>query len=272
MSDIKNIFVLISLFLITGCEKEMLNNDISSDVPVVEAYLYPMEIPKVELTHLITYTDESTGDAEPLSGIEIFLVDNEIEYLLIESNMPGIYIPFDSGFYTVEGDSYDLQFNYNDKLVTASSEIPIKPTGFAISSTSLSLEKIEEGENGGFPNVDNIELYWENTDETYHIISIANIEDNPELVNDNLIDIAPKTSSTTNPIVIPGHTLNQRDIAYFGTYRIVLFKINQEYADLYEITSQSSVNLTNPLTNIENGWGIFTGINSDTLYLEVNEI
>jgi hypothetical protein len=74
---------------------------------------------------------------------------------------------------------------------------------------------------------------------------------------------APNTDNAFN--------ISGRDLQFFGTYRIILFTVNKEYAELYENVSSSSNNLTNPVSNIINGWGIFTGINSDTLFLEVKE-
>jgi hypothetical protein len=50
---------------------------------------------------------------------------------------------------------------------------------------------------------------------------------------------------------------------------LILYHLNADYAALYNDTGNSSQNLTNPTTNIENGLGIFTGINADTLLLNV---
>jgi len=61
-------------------------------------------------------------------------------------------------------------------------------------------------------------------------------------------------------------------LAFFGNYKIIIYKVNEEYVNLHENISQSSLNLTEALTNIENGLGIFTGINSTTLTLEVAKI
>jgi len=64
----------------------------------------------------------------------------------------------------------------------------------------------------------------------------------------------------------------QRDSLQFGTYQIIVFRVNPEYAALYESSSNSTLSLEEPPTNIVNGLGIFTGVSSDTLYLEVSEI
>jgi hypothetical protein len=61
------------------------------------------------------------------------------------------------------------------------------------------------------------------------------------------------------------------DFQYYGTHRIILYHVLPDYATLYDSNSTSSQNLSNPSTSILNGYGIFTGLNSDTLFVEVTE-
>jgi len=58
----------------------------------------------------------------------------------------------------------------------------------------------------------------------------------------------------------------------FGTYQIIVFRVNTEYAALFDSSVGSSLSLEEPPSNIVNGLGIFTGLSSDTLYLEVTKI
>jgi len=46
-----------------------------------------------------------------------------------------------------------------------------------------------------------------------------------------------------------------------------VYKVNQEYADLFVFGTQDSRNLNEPLTNIKNGLGIFAGFSSGWLIL-----
>jgi len=50
---------------------------------------------------------------------------------------------------------------------------------------------------------------------------------------------------------------------------LVLYHLNEEYAMLYATSGNSSTDLTSPSTNISNGFGIFTGMSTDTLFLQV---
>jgi hypothetical protein len=61
------------------------------------------------------------------------------------------------------------------------------------------------------------------------------------------------------------------DFTYYGRHRVILYHVLSDYATLYQQNSNSSQNLINPSSAIVNGYGIFTGINSDTLYVVVKE-
>jgi len=61
------------------------------------------------------------------------------------------------------------------------------------------------------------------------------------------------------------------EFKYYGRHYLILYKINPEYAALYESTGNSSQNLRTPNSNIKNAQGIFTAVNSDTLLLNVKK-
>jgi hypothetical protein len=54
-------------------------------------------------------------------------------------------------------------------------------------------------------------------------------------------------------------------------HAVILYKLNPEYSTLYDDSGNSSINLKAPYSNITNGLGIFTGMNADTLYLNVKK-
>lgn len=64
----------------------------------------------------------------------------------------------------------------------------------------------------------------------------------------------------------------RRNLTQYGRHQVIVFRVNHEYAALYQSTGSSTLSLTQPPTNIQNGLGIFTGVSSDTLYFEVTKI
>jgi hypothetical protein len=65
------------------------------------------------------------------------------------------------------------------------------------------------------------------------------------------------------------YTINTRSLEKYGRHRVKVYHVNQEYADLYENREQDSRSLTEPLTNIKNGLGIFTAFSYSEVYFDV---
>lgn len=55
----------------------------------------------------------------------------------------------------------------------------------------------------------------------------------------------------------------------YGTHKVTIYHVNEEYALLYETSTQDSRDLNEPYTNINNGLGIFSGFASQEVYFEV---
>ncbi|MBC8181278.1 hypothetical protein H8E88_09140 [candidate division KSB1 bacterium] len=47
-----------------------------------------------------------------------------------------------------------------------------------------------------------------------------------------------------------------------------VFRVNQEYGDLYQSRNQDSRDLNEPLTNIVNGLGVFSAFNCDSVFFD----
>lgn len=58
-------------------------------------------------------------------------------------------------------------------------------------------------------------------------------------------------------------------MSFFGNYILVLYKVNNDYVELYERISSSD--LANPVSAVANAWGIFTGMSADTIRYQVRE-
>jgi hypothetical protein len=55
----------------------------------------------------------------------------------------------------------------------------------------------------------------------------------------------------------------------FGTYSVSVFHVNEEYAALFDNTTQDSRDLNEPPSNVVNALGIFSAFNSQTAFFEV---
>jgi hypothetical protein len=100
---------------------------------------------------------------------------------------------------------------------------------------------------------------------------VENIEETPDPISDFGDEEPPGNRFRKSPTNSNSEMLRTFDFQYFGKHRIILYHVLPDYATLYEQNSSSSLNLTNPSSSITNGYGIFTGLNSDTLYILVKE-
>ena len=53
-----------------------------------------------------------------------------------------------------------------------------------------------------------------------------------------------------------------RQLEHLGRHRAIVYRVNQEYADLYNNRVQDSRDLNEPPSNIRGGLGVFSAFNS----------
>lgn len=168
------------------------------------------------------------------------------------------------------GESYTLSFEYSGESISATTYIPLKKE-VEMSVEDITLEKIE---SGTFPNFgdlpDPVELQWENTEGDYYYVVVQNIEEDPEVVNELLEEFGRPFRFVSEPQIMDFYAIDpRREIQQFGMHEVIVFRVNPEYAALYETSGATSTTIAQPPTNVVNGLGLFTGVSSDTLLLNV---
>jgi|WetSurMetagenome_2_1015567.scaffolds.fasta_scaffold29522_2 hypothetical protein len=268
---------LIIIFLFTAGLFACVERDNSefTDTPVIESYLRPGEYLNLTVSRQIPFSSNVTYSGDDINDLSI-TVTLDGAYHMLTPFGNGMYI--DSTLIVAEGKQYDLSFTYNNKRVSAYTDVPAKPLNFIQSAASISIMRMDSasiptGGGGMWQMPDPLELTWDNTDDSYYIVVIENMEDTLDPVRDfgNDEDI-PGARFRKSPTTASGIQLRPQEFQYFGNHRLILYHVLPDYASLYnDDKSASSLNLTNPSTSITNGYGIFTGLNSDTLFLFVDE-
>lgn len=270
----KKIFVVqLFLLLLSACEKTALGTaSDSTDRPVVEAYLSPGQVPKVRITRQLLFGSADT-EVQPIQNLNVTLETNGTAHPLLYSPSDTAYLA--DGTWLVEaGKTYRLRFDHEGTTVTAESVIPAKPEGFEASAASISIPQFTPGGGGGIPTFpDPIKMTWTNADAAYYLVVVENVETDPEPIfeDDGSSDRPPRPRFRSEPEQTNTYELGFQGFQYYGMHRVILFKINAEYASLYDDNGNSSQNLTTPYSNVSGGLGIFTGLNSDTLTLKVTK-
>lgn len=239
---------------------------------VVEAYLLAGDSIRVRLTEEIPFGSQTDTLADPINGLVLVLESGNKTISLINGE-DGIYSSPET---IAEGKQYTLRFNYQGKTVSASTTIPAKPKNFSISVAELTIAPFSFG--GGFPGTrpsfpDPVRLTWNNEDQSFYLSAFKNTEATPESIFDGQLVFGGRNRPPlfNRPTQLGGAEIETPRLQYYGTHDIILMHVQPEYAALYETNGTSSLNLTAPATNIENGLGIFTGFAADTLKLLVKK-
>lgn len=247
--------LLICLF--AACKKE--NTDSYSALPVVEAYLMPGKNIEVKVSLQKGLVDTNAYGVA-ISGLALKVSDGTTTKVLTEDKA-GHYILNDLTFVKGKG-VYSLSFTYNNLPVTASTTVPDKPSKITTSSDTVTIPAMVFGTTPtAFVPVT---LSYANAGSYNHIIVFKYLETSKTIIS-NRFNRDTTTNVEVNAVKASSFEITQNMFRYYGNYRVILMRVNQEYIDMLNNSSTSSQNLTNAPTNVTNGLGIFTGMQADTL-------
>ncbi len=273
---IKRITLLfILVFVLKGCFDTSLEFE-DQYRTVVEAYIYKDKaINNIKLSSMISFGADTTGGQGITDAIVMMERNNESWLLQHTSENPGSYF-IDEEVLITPGDTFKLVVERGEEVITAKTIVPLNPSSVNMSTSSIGFPKVydmREFKNMVLP--DPIELTWSNPGSDYYFFRIQNIE----TFEDPILPDLPEHSKfstggflfqmDTRPTNDNYSSISVRELTYYGTHRIIIYRVNEEYVYLYNSQDQDSRELNEPYTNVENGLGIFTAFNSDTLYFEV---
>lgn len=267
---IKNLILIIVLYAgFTACTKTGTTE--FTDFPIVESYLRPGEHPKIKITRQVPFSSVVNYSTDDINALLIQITHTNTSNTMTSLG-EGVYI--DNSLTINAGERYDLSFTYNSKTVTAYTYVPSTPNHFTQSSTSIAIPSFDF--SGGFPTSmptmpDPVSLKWENKDASYYIVVIENMAATLVAIRDFGDREPPGNIFRKSPTTSSGLEIGPMEFQYYGKHRLILYHVLPDYASLYSDTQTSSQNLTNPSTSIVNGYGIFTGLNSDTLFINVTK-
>lgn len=262
------VLIIVSISLLTGltsCQKELMTPINGNNAAVVESYIKAGDTTiLVYLSKIIPYSDDTSDIKEMIPGINVFINGNQLTE--VDTGIYQLQLPHSK---VVAGTTYNLQFEYGGNSISSQTVIPEAPENFTISASYIYVDRVTSGTGGPPSMMTPIELNWSNPDGSYYYILVQYLEATPSYINANMANGDFQFVQSSTPSQESSYRLDQRNINCFGSYRIILYKVNTEFNDVFTKNGTNSNNLVNPNTNIINGFGVFTGMNADTLYLEV---
>jgi Domain of unknown function (DUF4249) len=286
-SKIKSILMAtVGVFVLASCQETAINDVINpGDKPVMEAYLAPGKPVTMHVFTEIPYYLNDTAVSVPISGLEIKIVDNKKRTFILKSLGEGLYTSAANELVAGVGSTYDMSFSYKGRTVAGSTIIPPKPVGLTVSTKVVTRTARDfsqprgQGGPGGFGVQDDntpIQITWQNPDKVFYFVASESAEANPLPINTLPADGGPgggrgfgRGRFNNEPVQGVSNEIRPQSFQYFGKTAIILYRLNPDYAALYKSGGSTTQNISTPPTSIQNGLGIFTGVNADTVYVNV---
>jgi len=276
--------ITISIFLILivlGCTSESpLEPEV--DLVVIRGYLYAGEpVMDIQITSTLPLGSEETS-APPVNDATAYLIKNDFRYDLVLS-------PGDSGYYHYPGedlsvntdDVFEIYVDYYGTTATGKTRVPTPPTDVNMSGNALYVPEFESREDMFYFDFDSsrhvLIITWEEDQTSLFFVVIENLESDPDSIETffpmgGMGARMGRGRFISEPSNRNDYEINYRTMSFYGEHRVTVYRVNQEYSDLYISRQQDSRDLNEPLTNIENGLGVFSAFNSVSLtFLVVRE-
>jgi hypothetical protein len=265
------LFVTIIIFQSCANENSLLISD--EELVVLWGFVFAGEqVDDIQLTGTLTLDADSSEVPPPINDANVTIFKDDIAYECKPS-------PGDSGYYHYNGDDLTIETDdeisieviWNGQEIYAKSTVPEAPINVNISNDTYTIPdfsdrgEIREWRESGNQEV---EITWEiDNEEDWFYVSMENIEENPVAI-ESIFGNRVKTF-VFPPIQDSIYRIRLPIIEHLGLHEIKVYKVNQEYVDLYESRNQDSRDLNEPLTNVQRGLGIFSAFNFQVVYLNI---
>ncbi|MCH8277108.1 MAG: DUF4249 family protein [Bacteroidetes bacterium] len=266
-------FVLCCTFLFGACDSVGTND--SEDLLVVEAFLFAGEdVDDINLSTTILLSVEDPARI-PVTDAVVRLEKSGVTYELASRGDDGNYHYAGDDLVVETGDVFRLRINYHGTEISAVTEVPPPPTGTRMSTARIAIPSVDSDPFGlreFIRNQDNaFSVTWDNPTRKLHFVAVRSPDSDspdyilPEFIRERFTGFELLTEPTTANFF----DIRLFQLEIFGSYSVTVYRINQEYADLYESREQDSRDLNEPLSNIEGGLGVFSAFNGQITQFEI---
>ena len=264
--------ILIVVLIFTGCtEDSPLTPEV--DQIVIQGFLYADEpVTNIRLTKTLSLGSQDTI-APPINDADVYLIKNDQAQYKLQATVG------DSGFYHYEGDElvvnegdfFNIKVDYFGRTATGSTEVPSAPENVKLSNTTLYIPELGYGFQMDSTRHE-INVSWDKESSAMYYILMENVDTNPKAIETGARFKGGSGRFISAPVNLNKFKIRFMNVTHYGKYCLKVYRVNQEYADLYISRQQDSRDLNEPLTNIENGLGVFSAFNSSKeIYFNVVE-
>ncbi len=251
-----------------------------ADLVVVEAFLFAGEpVRDVRLTATVSL-GEDPALAPTIDDADVTLFKDGVAYVLASVGDSGRYEYTGIDLVVAEGDEFRIEVAYFGRVAVGETIVPAPPVNVAVDGDTLFAPVINlgggggggRGGGGGGINTADAQLgvTWDNVSELLHFVVVEGLEDGTEAIfPEQLLERLSRFRLITEPTTDTFFAINLLLLRDLGQHQVRVYRVNEEYSELYENRTQDSRDLNEPPSNIKNGLGIFSAFNSVTALFEV---
>ncbi|WP_316832597.1 DUF4249 family protein [Pedobacter aquatilis] len=266
--EIKNLLKKTCIILLTAigylaCKKDGGDSSIA-DRPVIESYLTNGKVVTLKVYQQKGLLD-TTSYGAAISGLSVSF-NNGSKTITLKESAAGVYTSTESDL-IIAGNTCSFSFTYNGQTISGETVVPSKPVSFAASSLEQAVPSPDPDSSTTTFNA--VNFTWNNAEKGYYMMIFKNQSSTPNRIGSGFGRRNGYEDIEEYLGQVSSFKTQRMTFQFSGFYDVYLCHINAEYNNIVNSSSTSSLNLTNPPTNIKNGLGIFTAISRDSLLLNV---
>ncbi len=277
-STISTYLFLLILMSMTNMACDTATGEIDEDLAVIEAFLFAGEpVDNIRVTSTIPFNSTDTV-AVPINDARMRLIRGDIVYELDSRDNQGFYHYPGDDLVVEPGDHFMLEMDYLGQTVYAETDVPPAPLGVELDSLVLEVPTFGVGQGrpqpggpgGGRGFNNSLLVTWENTENLLHYVVVNGLQDEHESIFPDFIgQRIGRFRFISEPTLDNFFEINLFLLEGLGSHEVRVYRVNQEYADLYNNREQDSRDLNEPPDNINGALGIFSAFNSIAIPFEV---
>lgn len=255
----------------SACDSDLAFAPEVPDTFVVQAFLFAGEpVTEVTMTGVLPIGADSTAVAAPIADarIALFREDERFDLAPTEGE-PGRYHYPGDGLLVEVGDVFALEASHGGRTATAETVVPVPPRGLSLSATVMAPPRFGVRGGGFQPGAEGLMVRWENSASALHYVVVDNIEVDPTAFAESPFGAGFARRFVQRPTAGDSALVSARSLSWFGRHRVRLYRVNEEYADLYEGLNQDSRDLNEPPSNVRGALGVFSAFSADSAFFEV---
>lgn len=231
---------------------------------VVEAFLFAGEpVDDVRLTQTVPL-GEDPALAPTVNDAIVTLVRGGNRWLLSPLEEPGTYGHPDDDLEVREGDLFRIEVEAFGRTAIGETVVPGPPEGVELDKDNLEVPELTPGSfQPGVLETLQITVIWENPDAILHFVDVEGLDLEAESIFPGVIREGVRRFRIRGaPTEENFHAIGLRQLEHLGPHRAIVYRVNKEYADLYNNRVQDSRDLNEPPSNIRDGLGVFSAFSS----------